>query len=459
MNVLLKDACINMDDLIQDIDIVDDHQQPNVAFAIMIISYYCIAILLWLVVSIACVPLFVLGAFIWGIPPMIPSWSSHCKYFTAVFTEGKPEENIPITNRIIVFLIVFYFLIKVPFHGVCWYIDELLFSSYHKVKIEEPVFMITGLRSGSTQLNEYLFSDTKNFIAPTVAEGMFPYIWVWKLFAPILARLGLGEYFFNKSFFGKEGNKYHQFILLKPESWGFMLHSWRFGLCDLCLGSSFMVWAHSFSRVQEPIDKDMVRNFLPITDCMMKKVMYYRGKSQQRMLLKGHLLLNARNIELRYPKAKLFVVVRDPVKRLRSSINFMKVMAEESKTFQGFFPATWRVIRDWAVRTQVPYCEQEMSFFKKSADNKLVIPFNKYVNNLSATLQSIYSFCNIPVPDDVMSNAVRIQQTTHDFTKRRASYDPRFNKSLTSLGVDEDKLRKNLNEYIEWMNCLENQET
>ena len=445
-----------MDDLIQNIDIVDDHQQPNIAFALMMISYYCITILLWLAISIACVPLFVLGVCIWGIPPMIPSWSSHCRFFTAVFTEGKPEENIPVTNRIIVFLIVLAFLIKVPFHGLCWYIDELVFSSYHKVKIEEPVFMITALRSGSTQLNQYLTDDTKNFIAPTVAEGMFPYIWVWKLFVPILSRLGLKEYFYNKSFYGKEGNKHHQFSLLKPESWGFMFHSWRFGLCDLCLGSSFMIWAHSFCRIQQPIDEDMVKSFIPLTDCMMKKVMYYRGKPQQRMLLKGHLLLNARSIEQQYPKAKLFVVVRDPVKRLCSSINFMKVTAEESKIFQGFFPATWRVIRDWAVHTQLPYCEQEMLFFKESADNKLVIPFIMYVKNLSATLQRIYSFCNITVPDDVMSNAIRVQQTAHNFTKRRASYDPKFNKSLASLGVDEEKLRKHLNEYIEWINCSEN---
>jgi len=445
-----------MDGIIQDIEMADDHRRPNVAITLMMMLYYCISIILWLIVSIACLPFFVLGFLIWGRPPMIPTWSSYRNYFTAVFTEGKLEENIPVTNRIMVFLIVFFFLIKVPFHGLCWYIDELVFSSYHKVKIEEPVFMITGLRSGSTQLNEYLFNDTKNFIAPTVAEGMFPYIWVWKLFVPILSRLGLQKYFYNRSLLGKEASKRHPFSLLKPDSWGFMLESWRFGLCDYCLGSSFMGWGHSYARIQQPIDEDTVRNFLPVTDCMMKKIVYYRGKPHQRMLLKGHFLLNARNIELRYPKAKLFVVIRDPVKRLCSAINFNKVLSEDGELLQGLFPATWRVIRDHIIRTEIPYCEQEMSFYKEPSYNKLVIPFTMYVNNLSTTLQHIYSFCNIPIPDDVMSNAIRVQQTAHNFTKRRASYDPKFNKSLASLGVDEEKLRKHLNEYIEWINCLEN---
>ncbi|XP_065908535.1 uncharacterized protein [Dysidea avara] len=445
-----------MDNLKQDIKILDDHQRPNFAFALMMILYHCFSILLWLPVSITCVPLFVLGLFIWGKPLIILDWSSYRKYFIAVFTEGKPEENVLVTNRITVFLIVLGSLIKIPFHGLCWYIDELVFSSYHKINIEKPVFMITGLRSGSSQLNEYLTDDTKNFIAPTIAEALFPYIWVWKLFVPILIRLGLQEYFYNKSMFGKEGTKRHHFILLKPESWDIMMHAWRFGACDFSLGSSFMIWGHSLARIPEPIDENLVRNFLPVTDCMMKKVMYYRGKPKQRMLLKGHFLLNARNIEQRYPKVKFFVVVRDPVKRLCSSINFFKVISEESKFLQGLIPSTWMVIRDHVIHTEVPYCEQEMSFYKEPADNKLVIPFTMYVNNLSATLQHIYSFCNIPIPDDVMSNAIRVQHTTHDFTERRASYDPRFKRSLSSLGVDEERLKDHLNEYIEWIGSLEN---
>ena len=55
----------------------------------------------------------------------------------------------------------------------------------------------------------------------------------------------------------------------------------------------------------------------------------------------------------------------------------------------------------------------------------------------------------------MMSNAIRVQHTTHDFTERRASYDPRFKKSLASLGVDEERLRERLSEYIDWMNSLE----
>ena len=121
----------------------------------------------------------------------------------------------------------------------------------------------------------------------------------------------------------------------------------------------------------------------------------------------------------------------------------------------GLFPMTWRIAREYAIHTQIPYCEQEMLFYKDPADNKLVIPFTMYVNNLSATLQRIYSFCDLPIPDDVVSNAIRIQSTTHDRTEHRASYDPNFNKSLTSLGVNETKIKEHLSEYIAWINTLD----
>ena len=296
-----------MDGILQEFEMIDDHQQPNFAFALMMIIYYCISIILWLTVSIAFLPFFVLGFLVWGKPPMIPTWSSYCNYFIAALTEGKPEENIPITNRIIVLLIVLNSLIKIPVNGLCWYIDELVYSSYHKIDIEEPVVMITAPRSGSTQLHDYLLDDTKNFIAPTVFEGLFPYIWAWKLILPIVVGLGLQDYFYNNSLFGKEATKRHRFMMLKAESWGGMLHSWHFGLCNFSLGSSFMNWGYSFARLQEPLDEDLARSFMPFTNCMMKKVVYCRGKPQQRMLLKGHFLLHARNFELEYPKAKFFV--------------------------------------------------------------------------------------------------------------------------------------------------------
>ena len=181
--------------------------------------------------------------------------------------------------------------------------------------------------------------------------------------------------------------------------------------------------------------------------------MYHRGTPTQRALVKGHFLMVANELAQRYKGAKFFTVVREPLDRFKSSINFAKVVDVLERDGFGYpiCPMSWKVARDYVVDTQIAYCKEEKSFYEESQGNKLVIPFNKYVNNLSATLESVYSFCNIPIPSHVLTNAGKIQNTTHNREKRRASYDPKFNRSLSSLGVDEDKLRDQLTDYYQWI--------
>ena len=350
-------------------------------------------------------------------------------------------------------MILLSVVIKVPVNGVCWFLDELLYPNYHKVEIKEPVFFITAPRSGSTQLGHYIEDDKENFIIPTVAEGMLPYIWVWKLFMPMLARYGD-----NYVPFGSEAKKRHEFTLVKSDSWCGTVQSWHFSFLSWSLGSAFMKWSYSYAKLEhEAIDEEFYTNtFMLFTNHVIRKVMYYRGNPKQRVFLEGHFLLAAKALEHQYPGAKFFTVVRQPLDRFCSFVNLIRVVMVDGphSRMLGLFPASWNVICDYVMTTQTAYCNQEMSFYKGSHKNKLVIPFTMYVSNLSATLQSIYSFCNIPIPDYVVSNAIQLQTMSHDRSKLKTKYDPNFNRSLASLGVDEENLRKCLVGYIEWVNEL-----
>ena len=71
-----------------------------------------------------------------------------------------------------------------------------------------------------------------------------------------------------------------------------------------------------------------------------------------------------------------------------------------------------------------------MLFYNQSGENtrnKLAISFTSYVNNLTGTLQHIYSFLNIPLPDEVLSKATTLQSSTHNRTTRKSTYDPKYN--------------------------------
>ena len=452
----------------KDINTVEDLPlRPSIFSAFKSILFQCITTLLWIPLSLVCVPLYLPGLIVWGRPPTIPPWSRFYRYLTATWRDGKPEDSIPFTNRILVFQTILDAVIKSPIKGVCWFLDELLYPSYHKTDIKDPVFILSANRSGSTQLTDYLEDqDKENFLHPLMIEAFFPYIWVWRLYMvlPSLKMLRISEHIEAKflSAFGEEFKKRHNLSLCKPETWDVMLgigHFFTF-VCQY-LGCSFYKWGFVFCALKShPVDREFCKCFVELSDCILKKVMYHRGSPKQRMVVKGHFLFAAKILENSYHGAKFITIVRDPVAQYQSLVNWTKVLSFDCPPHKilGLFPSTWRVVRDYSLEMQISYCEEEMLFYNQSEENrrnKLAISFTSYVNNLTGTLQNIYSFLNIPLPVEMLSKASALQSSTHNRTKRKNTYDPKYNRSLSSLGVDEDKLREHLSDYIDWMKELD----
>ena len=123
-----------------------------------------------------------------------------------------------------------------------------------------------------------------------------------------------------------------------------------------------------------------------------------------------------------YKGVKFFTVAWEPLNRFKSLINFLKLIDIIERDGFGYAmcPMSWKIARDYVIDTQMLYCTEEKSFYEESQDNKLVIPFNKFVNNLSGTLESVYSFCSIPIPSHVLTKAGKIQNTTYNRQKRKA---------------------------------------
>jgi len=446
-------------DLYKELNVVEDHL---IASGYTSILLQCVTTLLWTLPSLVCVPLYLPGLIMWGRPPTIPSLARFYRYFTATWMEGKPEDYIPVTNRILTFLLILDTVIKSPVNGVCWFLDELFYHSYHNTKIKDPVFILSSPRSGSTQLLNYLEDDKANFITCMLIEEMYPYIWVWKFIAPVLNALGLKKYFepIPHTIMGEEVQKRHNFSLFRADTSDTNLGIAHMTWLSAFLGCSFFKWGFVFCSLKDhPVDEEFCKDFVKLNDQVIRKVIYHCGTPKQRMLIKGHFLLAAQILVQHYPAAKFITLVRHPVERFRSLMNFAKVSSADGPAHQmgGLSPISWRVVRDWTIETQLCYCEEEMLFYNKSEENtrnRLAISFTSYVNNLTGTLQHIYSFLNIPLPDEVLSKATTLQSNTHNRTTRKSTYDPKYNRSLSSVGVDEDELREHLTDYINWMKEL-----
>jgi len=210
---------------------------------------------------------------------------------------------------------IFDCLIKSPIKGIGWFLDEILYPSYHKCKIKQPLFFISAFRSGSTQMAEYLEGDGENFITPMIVEVMFPYIWAWKVIAPIFKMIGLQKYFEGPPpSFGEEAKKRHNVNLFKPETFEIPAGIGHMGLAMFSLGISFFKQRYIDCNLKEqPVDREYCKIILELSHHIMKKVMYHRGLSNQRMFIKSHSLIVAKELEQQYDEAKFLTIVRDPV--------------------------------------------------------------------------------------------------------------------------------------------------
>ena len=107
-------------------------------------------------------------------------------------------------------------------------------------------------------------------------------------------------------------------------------------------GFSIFNWGFSYAKLEKPIDGKFYESFFYCLHSYhaMKKVLYLRGSPKQGVLLKGHFLLAAEAMKQQYPKAKFFAVVRQPLDRLQSNINLLKVISTDgphTKVYGGYF--------------------------------------------------------------------------------------------------------------------------
>ena len=98
------------------------------------------------------------------------------------------------------------------------------------------------------------------------------------------------------------------------------------------------------------MDEKFNGSLLLFTNHVVKKVIYLCGKPKQRMSLK---VQASEALKQQYPKAKFFTVVRHPLDRFQSFINFIKVLCVDGphgKVCMGLTSTyNWKVIHDYVI--------------------------------------------------------------------------------------------------------------
>ena len=218
--------------------------------------------------------------------------------------------------------------------------------------------------------------------------------------------------------------------------------SFHFNRFSLNLGPE--VGKEDFNMAQSaPHDKHIKeKDFVRLVDRLAQKTILFSGASVEgqlpRFYLKGHFLFAAQPLSEYYPDATFLTVIREPVSRLKSGINYMRV--NPADPVLGPTPWTW--LTETLSYTEVLYSQREQEWFTRGNTSKRsVIRFTAFVNDLESAMTQVYRDCfgtdELPahVPKD-------------HAPRERKHYS--VNRSLAELGVDEHELKAKLNAYIEW---------
>lgn len=257
---------------------------------------------------------------------------------TFVHAWNMKENDFSImTRKRRVFLVVALplFLTWQLFNGICFWLDDILYPQYSKVKIHKPVFILGPTRSGTSFLFRTLALDKKKFTSMQLWEILFAPAIIQKEFWFGIAKFDhlLGAPFrsllekLEAKLFQKM-NQMHKTSLFLPEEDAF-------------------VWIHQFSSlylyVLFPNDERLKRfglfdklfseeekaYFMNFYKKCLQKHLYVFGHQKQ-MLSKSPILSSkTQSILSFFANATILIMKRDAVKVIPSSLSFYHYLSSQ----------------------------------------------------------------------------------------------------------------------------------
>jgi hypothetical protein len=399
-------------------------------------------VVLLLPVSILCGLFYVPLRLIFSRPPMVVN-PKQCRYYVSkALTAQAPDGGITASMRLRVLLNIAITVLVGPLMGLAWFVDEILFPQHKKTPIVRPLFQISAARSGSTQMTHYLEAHPQ-VVTPTFLQQAFPYLWLWKLAPMTLGRLFSEEKVLSifQQTLRPEFLQRHEFHPFKSDTFEILYST--FQLVNLCmlLGPDALAeglgWASATPDSAPFWEGEMV----DMIEQLGRKLLYHAGPSEDGsprvLLVKGHFLASADTLESRFPDAHFLTIVRDPARRIRSLINFLRVAPDNN--LNGAIPWGWLVA--FAERVEVTYCLREKAWYQARPDKTTVIRFDDYVRDIEGTLSTVYARC---LPDVSPDGHI----PTEHAPRERKNYD--INRTLDQLNIDEEALLEPLQDYVQW---------
>jgi hypothetical protein len=367
-------------------------------------------------------------------PPVV---SPTARYARLLRLAARSTPELPASARLVAALILVQRWLWTPAWGLGWLLDELLYGrALDRVAVTAPIFELSAARSGSTQLAHYL-EDDPDICAPNILQTLWPLRWAWWLAPRTLGRLWSAEDVCRRmeASMPPAFLQRHEMEPFRTDTFEVLFMHSQLGDLVWILGQDTYVEEFGTAEIT-PTNAVYWSDFVHFLDRVGRKTLLHTGRP--RLMIKGHFLAVADELERRYPDARFLTVLRRPDKRLQSTICHHRYQPGASTLPPA--PWAWLVARDLPL--EITYCEREQAWFQREGGaRRCVIRFQDFVRDLDGAVRRVYRDCldrDEPPPHVPREHAPR----------KRTDYA--VDRSLRQLGVDEAWLEQRLADYYRW---------
>ena len=285
-----------------------------------------------------------------------------------------------------------------PLFGCLLFLDDFLLGSFYRTqRIVQPLFVISGARSGSTTLGHLLDCDDK-LCGPTLVFSIFPFLTVALLWSATVGKFVTPEQIegrLNKQMLNEEMLVRHEaHPITKPDTYDMALFA-RQWVGMIALPSSVGPNQQTGPSKGLPIEgntwqwqltkAERVRA-VGLIDETCRKWLWLCGadKKEQHLLLKGHMVDMVPALKQRYPDASFVTVMREPLSMATSMVPF----AGATPGYAGPEAAVaWPWFNFMFVEYFNEYCKQELALVKRG--DMMGVPFKQLISDPASVMQSV----------------------------------------------------------------------
>ncbi|MBD3304893.1 hypothetical protein GF339_00890 [candidate division KSB3 bacterium] len=346
------------------------------------------------------------------------------------------ETQAPITAKRLLFLLLFpplYMLLELV-NWICLGLDDICFSSYRHLDVQDPVFIVGFPRSGSTFLHRLLAKDAAQFTSMKLWEILFAPSILQKKFWLMVG-----------AWDRKLGNPLSTFVLAF-EKWQFKevrkIH--KIGLFEMeedeiillhIFSSAFLNFMFPFDDLRPLVNFDTQcsarqrRQIMTFYKRCIQRHLYVFGKQKHFLSKNPAFSSKIQSLGETFPTAKVICIVRNPLEAIPSAINWIAYGFNTFNRFDNQCAQAQRLL-DW-IAHWYPYPLEQLEPWPNH--RKMIVNYTHLIHEPATLVSDLYDCLGFDLSD-------RFRTMLADEATRARHYTSQHRYSLSQFGMSAEQI-------------------